>query len=357
MLTCGLLLGSASAQGVRVDSNVFTAATNVPVGAQAPMYTLPYARISICNAPSSGAPCNNYASVYSDQALTMQISQPLTADPQGRFGFWIAPGTYNYSVVTAAGTLAGTYYLNAATGGSSTPTYLTAGSGITITGSGTSGSPYVISVYTPPPSLTITSFTGGQTLEIGASVANPTFAASYSATPTSASIANTDGIGSPATCTTPFTSCVVSGTFSHNTNATTTFTLTASNGTSSPTATQQFQWLTRTFGGVGPDGATSTVTASGTTAVLSNSAVLATVNLGTSDIGNTYGPFTTSSNRVYLLLQGGAHTFIDPGTGFPFAMNSPVAVTFVNAQGVTVSMYLYESANDLIGTYSVKVAS
>jgi hypothetical protein len=54
---------------------------------------------------------------------------------------------------------------------------------------------------------------------------------------------------------------------------------------------------------------------------------------------------------------GGSHTFIDAGTGFPFAFNPPITVTFVNEFGVTVTMYLYQSTNPLYGTYTPKVAS
>jgi len=101
----------AQVNGARYDSNVFTAAGNVPAGAQAPMYTLPYSVISICQSPAipaTGAPCTNTAPIFSDQALTVLIPQPITSDSQGRYGFWIAPGTYTYSVVSPSGEFLGT---------------------------------------------------------------------------------------------------------------------------------------------------------------------------------------------------------------------------------------------------------
>jgi hypothetical protein len=58
-----------------------------------------------------------------------------------------------------------------------------------------------------------------------------------------------------------------------------------------------------------------------------------------------------------LLLTGGSHTFVDNNTGFPFAFNAPTSVSFVNAQGVTVSMFLYQSTNALFGNYAPKVVS
>ena len=116
-------------------------------------------------------------------------------------------------------------------------------------------------------------------------------------------------------------------------------------------------WQPAIFGGVGSSGATSSVTASGTTAVLSTGDVLARMQLGAEGVGQTFGPFHPSGQVIYLLLTGGSHTFIDAGTGFPFAFNSPIAVSFVNAQGVTVSMFLYSSTNPLFGSFSPKVAS
>lgn len=203
----------------------------------------------------------------------------------------------------------------------------------------------------------INSFTGcNGTVELGFHVVNPVCAATYSATPSSAAITNTDGISSPTNLSSPFTSGTITGSFSHNAIATTTFTLTAI-GSSTQTATQAYQWQPRIFGGLGASGATSTVTASGTTAILSNSAVLASLQLGAETVGSTFGPFAPSGQNIYLLLTGGSHTFIDPGTGFPFAFNTPTAVSFTNANGVVVSMFLYQSTNSLTGTFNVKVAS
>lgn len=233
-------------------------------------------------------------------------------------------------------------------------TYVVAGTGITVTGAGTLTNPYVIALAA---GFVITSFTSSQQGELGQSFVNPTFAASYSSTPSSANITNTDDINSPHNLTTPFTSGTLSGTFAHSTTATTTFTLTASNGITSPTATVTFTWNPRIFGGVGATGATSSVTASGTTAVLSTSDALPSAGLGAESIGQTFGPFNPSGQCVYLLLTGGTHTFTDAVTGFPFAFNAPLTVTFVNQFGTTVTMYLYQSTNPLTGTFQPKVAS
>lgn len=240
------------------------------------------------------------------------------------------------------------------TGSGGTATIVTAGEGINVTGSGTVSNPYVVSIST---AFGILSFTGGQAGEIGQSFVNPSFAATYSGTPTSANVANTDGIDSPLNLTTPFTSAAVIGTFHHTAAATVTFTLTATNGVSSPTATQTLTWQERIFGGVGTIGATSSVTASGTTAVLSTGDALPSAGLGIETVGQNFGPFSPSGQAVYLLLSGGSHTFTDSLTGFPFAFNTPTTVTFVNQFGVSMSMFLYQSTNPLTGTFEPRVAS
>jgi hypothetical protein len=399
----------AFGQGARYDGNITTSANSVPPGAQSTLYTVPYAKVTVCGYPANGSPCTNPVLIYSDVSLSTPylITQPIVADVHGKYGFWIAPGQYTYSVASSTGVGLGTFNLTIAGsgGGSATfpsnpgivystnpssarngvlgdivglftgpctgtnvlqangtcatiasgTTYLQAGSGVTITGSGTLGSPYIISAGSV--TFNINSFTGGQSVEFGTAVVNPTFNATYSSSATSASITNTESISSPTNLTTPFTSGTVTGTFSHTTGATTTFTLTASNGTSTPTATQQIVWQPRIFGGVGTAGATSSVTASGTTAVLSNSSVLPTAQLGAESVGLSFGPYSPSGQAIYLLLTGAGHTFIDAGTGFPFAFNAPITVTFVNSQGVTITMYLYQSTNSLYGIYTPKVVS
>jgi len=205
--------------------------------------------------------------------------------------------------------------------------------------------------------FSITGFSGGSTVEIGATVTNPGFTASYSSLPSSASISNTDGIDSPLTLTTPFTSGTVVGSFVKTIQTSTTFTLSATSGTTA-TATQAIAWVPRSFGGAGTPGATSSVTASGNAAVLSTGDVLANAGLASSDVGATYGPYTASAQSIYLLLIGGSHTiFKDAVTGFAFPFNSPTSVSFVNQNGSTVPMYLYQSTNTLTGPYSVLVVN
>jgi hypothetical protein len=215
------------------------------------------------------------------------------------------------------------------------------------------GSTLTISLAT---AFTINSFTGGSTVELGYPVANPTFNATYSVTPASANITNTESISSPTNLTTPFTSGTITGTFVHASVTTTTFTLSATQG-STLTATQAINWQPAIFGGVGTAGATSSVTAAGTTAVLSNSNVLPRTQLGAEVVGQTFGSYSPTGQVIYLLLTGGSHTFKDPSTGFAFPFNAPITVPFLNANGVTVTMYLYASTYTQYGATSVEIAS
>jgi hypothetical protein len=205
--------------------------------------------------------------------------------------------------------------------------------------------------------FSITSFTGGSTVEIGTSITNPTFNATYSATPANANITNTEGIDSPQALTSPFTSGTIIGTFVHTAIETTTFTLSATNGTTQ-TATQSIAWEPRIFNGVGTSGGATGATASGTSAVLvGDTGTLPSAQLGAETVGTTFVYTGLTGQFVYMLLTGGSHTFIDANNGFPFAVNTPTPVTFLNAKGVNVAMFLYQSVNALTGAFSPKVAS
>jgi hypothetical protein len=203
--------------------------------------------------------------------------------------------------------------------------------------------------------FSINSFSGGSTVEIGATVTNPAFTASYSHTPNSAQITNTDNIDSPLVLSSPYTSGTVVGSFNHNSQATVTFTLTAIY-TSTKTASSNINFYPRSFAGVGAPGATPSVTASGNTAVLSTGDILANEGLLSSFVGQSV-VFTPSAQNIYFLLVGGSHGFTDNSNQNTFVFNSPTPVSFVNQNSQTVSMYLYQSTATLTGTYSIKVSS
>lgn len=104
LITAMLLLMAipAFSQGAYFSSNAWTVSRNVAPGQSAPIYTLPYAQVTVCNTIGSvPLTCGQAVDVYSDAALTQVIPQPLTADAQGNFAFYVPPGQY---LATATGT-------------------------------------------------------------------------------------------------------------------------------------------------------------------------------------------------------------------------------------------------------------
>ena len=113
-------MGAASAfgQGFRYDSNITTTATNVPPGAQAPIFSVPYGLVTVCAAPATptGTVCTNTVPIYSDAGLTQVITQPMAASSQGTFGFYAPAGNYFASYQSQAGTYLGTFGLQIGSG-------------------------------------------------------------------------------------------------------------------------------------------------------------------------------------------------------------------------------------------------
>lgn len=360
-----LLTSPVLAQNVRWDLPVYT--TQASGGNLLPVLAIPGASVSFYNQPS-GTLASTYNSATSVSACPTGTQVVLNgsgacvsnADPQGRMGAWFLPGQYMAKITGGGKTTS--YYFTISGGGSGSigvsalntltgAVTIACGGGLTCTVSG-----QTITISSSG-GFTILTFTGcSGALEIGQTITNPTCMVTYSGSPTSASITNTDGVNSPLNLSTPFTSGTFVGSFVHTAVATTTFTLTAL-GATTQTANQSYTWKPRIFSGLGAAGATSTVTATGTTAVLSTGDVLPSAGLGAETVGQTFGPFTTAGQAIYLLLTGGSHTFVDVTTGFPFAFNPALTVTFVNQYGVTQTLYLYQSTNSLTGTFEPKVVS
>lgn len=61
---------------------------------------IPGVKVRICS-NVSGA-CQE-ETVYSDQAMSDPITQPMPVDGQGNFGFWISDGTYSYRILNSQG--------------------------------------------------------------------------------------------------------------------------------------------------------------------------------------------------------------------------------------------------------------
>jgi hypothetical protein len=210
-------------------------------------------------------------------------------------------------------------------------------------------------------SFTITSFTmsGSNAVEVGTTVVNPTFFNTFSSTPTTVFITNTDLISSPTIEISPWAGVVVPGSFTHNTiNASVIFTLTASNGPGNQQAIQTIQYQGRSFFGIGTAGATG-ATASGNNAILVGATgTLAITGLFASIPGQSFGPITPTAQKIYFLTPHTAtpHTFIDQFT-FPFAFLSPTTFSFTNQNGVVLSYDLYESANSLSTQFTILAVS
>jgi hypothetical protein len=174
------------------------------------------------------------------------------------------------------------------------------------------------------PGFTINSFSvSGGTVEVGATVTNPTVSASYSATPASASVTNTAGVDSPLALTTPFS----------------------------------INWEFSTFAGDCAAGATS-ATASGTSAVLNGGAgTLPRAGLYDSIVGQTFN-VTLSSNCAGILTPHTTSPHTWTAGSFSFPMNAPVTFSFTNAQGVTSLYDFYQSTQtSLSGDVAIVCAS
>lgn len=76
---------NAMAQGSRKDDVVFNSRGQPLAGATV--------RVCASNA-STTSPCTPLASIYSDNALTQALANPITADGMGNFSFYAAPGRY-----------------------------------------------------------------------------------------------------------------------------------------------------------------------------------------------------------------------------------------------------------------------
>lgn len=359
-----LLTAPAFAQNVRWDLPITT--TQAQGGNLLPVYAVPGALVSFYNEPS-GTLATTYNSATSTSACPTGSQVVLngsgacvsSADPFGNMGSWFLPGQY-MATITARGQSYNYLFTISGSSSGTGVTSITPGSGLScspLVGSTCTGA-VTVNISSP---LTITSFSGcAGTVEFGQNIVNPSFAATYSTTPASANITNTDGISSPTALSTPFTSGSVTGTFTHNSVVTTTFTLTAM-GSSTQTATCTDTWQPRIFGGIGTSGATG-ATASGTTAVLTGATgTLPSIQLGAETVGQSLGSYQPSGQNIYVFLIGGSHTFTDACTGFPLPFNAATSVSFVNAQGATVAMKLYQSTNSLTYTggcaFTPRVAS
>jgi hypothetical protein len=90
LLLLSLLLCAACSAFAQGSHHIDIAITNIN-GTLTPLSS---AQVRVCAPTATGTPCNSLASIYSDVALTQVLANPLTADQNGNFDFYAAPGFY-----------------------------------------------------------------------------------------------------------------------------------------------------------------------------------------------------------------------------------------------------------------------
>lgn len=60
--------------------------------------------VRVCTGAATGTPCSPLASIYSDAALTIPLSNPITTDAYGNYSYYAAPGTYKEQTVVGSNT-------------------------------------------------------------------------------------------------------------------------------------------------------------------------------------------------------------------------------------------------------------
>ncbi len=95
MLLCLLVPAVSFGQGIVNDIALKNLITGIAPAAGA--------TVTVCTSAGTGIPCTPQATVYSDIALTVTKTNPLTADSNGYYSFYAASGTYIVTV-TGAGT-------------------------------------------------------------------------------------------------------------------------------------------------------------------------------------------------------------------------------------------------------------
>ena len=140
-----------SQTAVRYDiSPVTTTAGNIQPPGYPALLAVPFATVAVCNAPANAVPCTNYATTYTnaaESATCPSTAQAVlqgtticsaTSDALGNAGWWIAPGTYTYTLSTTLGNFGPFFFTAGGSGGSGGVTSVT-GAG-TVTCSPTTGS-------------------------------------------------------------------------------------------------------------------------------------------------------------------------------------------------------------------------
>lgn len=93
------MAGTASAQ--LVNPHRFDRVLTRGLGLQTNV--VPFAQIFVCAAPSTGTPCSPATPIYYDEALTQQVQQPLIADKNGSYSYYVPPAVCVDEFVSSLG--------------------------------------------------------------------------------------------------------------------------------------------------------------------------------------------------------------------------------------------------------------
>jgi hypothetical protein len=208
-----------------------------------------------------------------------------------------------------------------------------------------------LAVWGPvPTAFAINSFSHSPTLvQVGQTVTNPAFTASYNQTPTAATLTDTEGhsdnvIGTPTAFNSPhvFTKTVF--------NQSVTFTLTASNALGSANAGVTITWGENVYFGAQVAGTINQAFITALTAALKTSAS------GSYAI-SAGAPGANKTSYFCALTSIGLTTASFTVGGFPFAcskVGSSIPVT--NAQGITENFDVFGSDNVGLGDFNLVVS-
>ncbi len=192
----------------------------------------------------------------------------------------------------------------------------------------------------------ITAFASNQPalIEVGSTIIDPHFTASYNNTPTNVTIQDNQGTGIVNVTGTP-TSFAYTATYTENAyGITVTWSLNATDGTGSDNASDATEWVQLVYWGVGaPGGSTEAFIEA-----LANSALATTRN-------RTFTVTPSSTQKIYYAYRNAYGTATFTVGGFSGGFNSGTVISVTNAHGFTENYRLYESDNVDLGTTTVVV--
>ncbi len=190
------------------------------------------------------------------------------------------------------------------------------------------------------------SLSSGSLIEVGDTLTNPAFSASYSLTPDSVTLQDNQG-GSIVSLSSPFTSFSYTGSYTEATyNATVNFNLAATEGGVTDNDSVTKRWVQKVFWGADVDGLNTEADIEG----LSNEALATSRN-------RTFTVTAGVGEHIYYAYRSafGAATFTVGGFEGGFELVSD-SISVTNAFGFTENYTLYKSTNPNLGSTTVTVS-